>query len=94
MFPEAGGQYVYLREAYGEFIAFLYGWIMFVAGSSGGIAANSVGFAQFFGVAVPGLSGDHALFHVAGVSFRAGHWVRSDWLFTRGDVVALTAVER
>ena len=92
MFPEAGGQYVYLREAYGEFIAFLYGWIMFVAGSSGGIAANSVGFAQFFGVAVPALAGDHVLGHVAGLGFRAGHWVRSDWLFTRGDVVALLAI--
>ena len=33
MFPEAGGQYVYLREAYGDFAAFLYGWLMFVAGT-------------------------------------------------------------
>lgn len=92
MFPEAGGQYVYLREAYGEFIAFLYGWMMFVAGSSGGIAANSVGFAQFFGVAVPAVSGDKVLFHVAGVSFHTSHWVRSSWAFTRADVIALVAI--
>src|SRR5271165_1153336 len=39
MFPEAGGQYVFLREAYGEFPAFLYGWMIFTVGQSGTIAA-------------------------------------------------------
>ena len=49
MFPEAGGQYVYLREAYGEFPAFLYGWMIFTVGQSGTIAALAVGFAEYFG---------------------------------------------
>ena len=53
MFPEAGGQYVYLREAYGEFPAFLYGWMIFTVGQSGTIAALAVGFAEYFGAVLP-----------------------------------------
>ena len=39
MFPEAGGQYIFIREAYGRFAAFLYGWVLFTAGNSGALAA-------------------------------------------------------
>ena len=53
MFPEAGGQYVFLREAYGEFPAFLYGWMIFTVGQSGTIAALAVGFAEYFGAVLP-----------------------------------------
>lgn len=48
MMPKAGGEYVYLREAYGDLPAFLYGWMRFVVGSTGSIAALGVGFAIFF----------------------------------------------
>jgi basic amino acid/polyamine antiporter, APA family len=48
MLPRAGGEYVYLREAYGEFVAFLYGWMRFAIGSTGSNAALGAGFAVFF----------------------------------------------
>src|SRR3954466_8010720 len=66
MFPEAGGQYVYLREAFGDFFAFEYGWLMFVAGSSGGIASIAVGFAKFLGKAIPVLAAERVLFILPG----------------------------
>lgn len=51
--PRAGGEYVYLREAYGSLAAFLTGWTSFVAGFSGAIAANAVFFAVYLGRFVP-----------------------------------------
>jgi len=54
--PHAGGEYVYLREAYGRVAAFLTGWTSFVAGFSGAIAAAAVGLAGFLGSAVPVLA--------------------------------------
>lgn len=47
MMPQAGGQYVYLREAYGSFTSFLFGWIFFLAVQSGGIAAVASGLARY-----------------------------------------------
>ena len=47
MFPEAGGEYVFLRESYGRFVGFLYGWMRFWIGSPGSIAAYAVGAATF-----------------------------------------------
>ena len=55
MYPQAGGPYLYLREAYGDFIAFLYGWMVFTVYNTGGIAALAVGFGAYFAAAVPGL---------------------------------------
>jgi APA family basic amino acid/polyamine antiporter len=55
--PRAGGEYVYLREAFGPLLAFLTGWTSFVAGFSGAIAASAVGFAGYLGRFVP-LAGD------------------------------------
>jgi len=53
MRPRAGGEYVYLRAAYGPLPAFLTGWTSFVAGFSGAIAAAAVGLAAFLGTMVP-----------------------------------------
>ena len=47
MFPESGGQYVYLREAYGDLVAFLYGWMLFAVANGGSIAALSVASAAY-----------------------------------------------
>jgi APA family basic amino acid/polyamine antiporter len=51
--PRSGGEYVYLREAFGPLVAFLTGWTSFVAGFSGAIAASAVGFANYLGRFVP-----------------------------------------
>jgi APA family basic amino acid/polyamine antiporter len=55
MMPHAGGQYVYLREAYGPFWGYLYGWTLFLVIQTGTIAAVAVSFAKFLGVFVPSL---------------------------------------
>lgn len=60
--PEAGGQYVYLREAYGPLAGFLFGWILFLVSMGGSIAALAVGFAEYFGYFFPSLSTQHILF--------------------------------
>ncbi|HEY2459284.1 MAG TPA: amino acid permease [Candidatus Acidoferrum sp.] len=56
LFPHAGGQYVYLREAYSPLWGFLYGWTLFLVIQTGTIAAVAVGFARFFGVLFPAIS--------------------------------------
>jgi basic amino acid/polyamine antiporter, APA family len=53
MFPHAGGQYVYLREAYGNFWAFLFGWTQFLVIQTGFIAAVAIAFAKYLGVFLP-----------------------------------------
>ena len=56
LFPQAGGQYVYLREAYSPLWGFLYGWTLFLVIQSGTIAAVAVGFARYLGVLLPSIS--------------------------------------
>ncbi|MBI2839154.1 MAG: amino acid permease [Acidobacteria bacterium] len=53
LFPQAGGQYAYLKEAYGALWGFLYGWSLFWVAQSGSIAAVAVGFATYLGYFVP-----------------------------------------
>lgn len=60
--PEAGGQYVYLREAYGPLFGFLFGWIVFLVYMTGGIAALAVAFAEYFGSFFPSLSNQSIIF--------------------------------
>src|SRR6266850_5866736 len=67
MMPRAGGVYVFLREAYGHSIGFLYGWTLFLVIQTGTIAAVAIAFARFLGVFVPSVSPDHYL--VAPISF-------------------------
>src|SRR5713101_318069 len=61
LFPRAGGQYVYLREAFSPIWGFLYGWTLFLVIQTGTIAAVSVGFARYFGALVPWIADDHYL---------------------------------
>ena len=56
MMPRAGGQYVYLREAYSPLWGFLYGWTLFLVIQTGTIAAVAVAFARFLGVLLPSVS--------------------------------------
>ncbi len=60
--PEAGGQYIYLREAYGPLSGFLFGWMMFLVYQTGSIAALAVAFAEYFGYFFPGLGTAKILF--------------------------------
>lgn len=61
MMPKAGGQYVYLREAYSPFWGFLYGWTLFLVIQTATIAAVAVGFAKFIGVLIPTISVENYL---------------------------------
>src|SRR5207344_1957435 len=61
MMPRAGGQYVYLREAFSPIWGFLYGWTLFLVIQSGTIAAVSVGFSRYLGVWVPFVSEERYL---------------------------------
>ena len=69
MFPKAGGQYVYLKEAYNKFIAFLYGWSFFAVIQTGTIAAVGVAFSKFAAYLIPALSEDNKLFESGSFSF-------------------------
>src|SRR5207237_10073440 len=61
MMPQAGGMYVYLREAYSPMWGFLYGWTLFTVIQTGTIAAVAVAFARFTGVLSPTISEDRYL---------------------------------
>src|ERR1700753_2066293 len=61
MYPRAGGQYVYLKEAYNPLIAFLYGWSLFTVIQTGTIAAVGVSFYKFLAYFVPAVGEDKVL---------------------------------
>src|SRR5215468_11088626 len=71
MMPRAGGQYVYLREAFSPLWGFLYGWTLFLVIQTGTIAAVGVGFARYFGALVPWIRDDNYL--IAPVHFTTGY---------------------
>jgi APA family basic amino acid/polyamine antiporter len=62
MFPKAGGQYVYLREAFNPLVGFLYGWSLFAVIQTGTIAAVGVAFSKFAAYIFPSLGPDKILF--------------------------------
>jgi APA family basic amino acid/polyamine antiporter len=64
MFPNAGGQYVYLKEAYNKLIAFLYGWSFFSVIQTGTIAAVGVAFSKFAAYLVPAFSDENILYEL------------------------------
>src|SRR5438128_840610 len=75
MFPDSGGQYVYLREAYGDLVAFLYGWMLFSVANGGTIAALSVASAAYMGQVVPIISQEHVVLSLAGITLTRAHVV-------------------
>ena len=62
--PKAGGQYIYIKEAFGPLYSFLYGWTLFAVIQTGTIAAVAVAFAKFTGVFFPAISGNNHLFEI------------------------------
>jgi len=84
MFPTSGGQYVYLKEAFGHWAGFLYGWGFFWVIECGGVATLAVGFAEYFGYFVPQLSTKVILLNL---SF-AGH----DYTMSAGQLIAVLSI--
>jgi APA family basic amino acid/polyamine antiporter len=72
MIPEAGGQYIYLREAYGPLAGFIYGWTAFLIIQTGGIAALAVGFAEYFAYFFPSFTMDNYLMDVGVLTVSSG----------------------
>ncbi len=64
MMPRAGGQYIYLREAFGPLFGFLYGWTLFLVIQTGTIAAVAVAFGKFLGVFLPWVSAQNILMNM------------------------------
>ncbi len=86
LFPRAGGQYVFLKEAYGPLWGFLFGWAAFTVIQGGGIATLAVGFGEYLGAFLPFFSTRHVL-------LAAGAWsVNGGQLAGALAIVFLTAV--
>ena len=75
MFPKAGGQYVYLKEAYNPVIGFLYGWSFFAVIQTGTIAAVGVAFSKFLAYLVPELGNNYFLFDTGFIKIYSGQLV-------------------
>jgi APA family basic amino acid/polyamine antiporter len=75
MFPKAGGQYVYLKEAYNPLIGFLYGWSFFAVIQTATIAAVGVAFSKFLAYLVPELGNSYFLFDAGIVKVYSGQLV-------------------
>jgi basic amino acid/polyamine antiporter, APA family len=73
MFPDSGGQYIYLREAFGDLTAFLYGWMLFSVANGGTIAALSVASAAYTGQVFPIVSEAHVVVAFAGIVITRAH---------------------
>ncbi|MBM3443051.1 MAG: amino acid permease [Bacteroidetes bacterium] len=90
MYPKAGGQYVYLREAYGPLMGFLYGWSFFAVIQTATIAAVGVAFARFSAYLVPAVSETHILADLGFVKVSAAQLTSIavvfflTWVNTRG----------
>lgn len=90
MFPKAGGQYVYLKEAYGKLPAFLYGWSFFTVIQTGTIAAVGVAFAKFAAYIYPPVSDANILWDAGAFKLNAAQIVSIvtivflTWLNSRG----------
>jgi APA family basic amino acid/polyamine antiporter len=90
MMPNAGGQYVYLREAYNPLTGFLYGWTLFLVIQTGTIAAVAMAFAKYLGVIMPWISENNIWFKVSGLELNTTQVIAIlsvlflTWINTRG----------
>lgn len=66
MFPQAGGQYIYLKNAYNRLVSFLYGWSFFAVIQTGTIAAVAVAFAKYTGILMPSIVNDNPIIPIDG----------------------------
>jgi len=84
MFPKAGGQYHFLKEAYGPFWGFLFGWASFLVIMSGGLAALAAGFGAYLGSFLPFFSTENVL-----VVLPLGRW---SWAVNGGQLAGALAL--
>ncbi len=84
LFPRAGGQYQFLKEAYGTLPAFLFGWTAFTVIQGGGIATLAVGFGEYLGAFVPFFSSGHVLLRLP-----LGPW---EWTIHGGQLGGVLAI--
>lgn len=85
MFPQAGGQYVFLQKAYNKLIGFLYGWSFFAVIQTGTIAAVGVAFAKYTGVLAPNIINDDPI-----LSFGGSFQITSQRLLAIVSIIFLT----
>lgn len=86
MFPKAGGQYVYLKEAYNPLVGFLYGWSFFAVIQTGTIAAVGVAFSKFTAYLLPQVSEDLIVFSMGSFKISAAQ------ILAIGTIVLLTYI--
>src|SRR5437016_6541823 len=84
MYPRSGGLYVFLEEAYGSVVAFLFGWACMLVVLTGGVATVAVGFAKYFSYFVPALSTSRQILLVP------VPW--GSWSISAGQIVAAIAI--
>ncbi len=89
LFPQAGGQYVFLQKAYGKLTGFLYGWAFFLVIETGTIAAVAVAFAKYTGVLFPNFISDKHIFFAIGDS---GFQLTSQRLLAIMSIMLLTFI--
>ena len=75
LFPKAGGQYVYIKEAYGRLVGFLYGWSFFAVIQTGTIAAVGVAFSKFAAYLVPSFSDKNIIYEIGDFQLNAAQIV-------------------
>jgi basic amino acid/polyamine antiporter, APA family len=75
MFPKAGGQYIYLKEAYNPLVGFLYGWSVFAVIQTGTIAAVAVAFAKYTGQIFPAFSDSNILLDMGSFKLNAAQFL-------------------
>lgn len=98
MMPHAGGQYVFLREAYSPMWGFLYGWTCFLVIQTGSIAAVGVAFAKFLGVVAPALGTENVLVTVPNVNvslwlpWLGEFFTMKDFTISAGQLVAVGVI--
>src|SRR5205807_9330245 len=96
MFPDSGGQYIYLREADGDLVAVLYGWMLFAVANGGSIAALSVASAAYMGQVFPVISQEHVVlaFNIPWPALAHWHmaWTTAPITLTRAHLLGLVLI--
>src|SRR5438034_8793761 len=90
MMPRAGGVYVFLREAYGSSVGFLFGWTLFLVIQTGTIAAVAIAFAKFLGVFLPAVGPENYLISPVSLGSHYAISLSTEQLIAMALIVLLT----